>query len=499
MGTSTTARPRRIRTSSPSKTRAETRRRAQHIGAYQVEVDGKRITFLDTPGHAAFTAMRARGAEVTDIVVIVVAADDGVMPQTEEAIQHAKAAQVPIIVAVNKIDLPDANPDRVLSDLTRYELVPEAYGGNVITANISAKTGEGLQDLLENILLVSEAEVDPRADPHGKARGTVVEAKLDRGRGPVATVLVQQGTLRVGDAVVAGEHYGKIRTMNDDKGNKAAKAGPSMPVEIIGFGSVPRAGDRLEVAKDEREARTIAERREQRAREDRLTQRSMVTLEDLYRRMREGAVKELNVVIKGDVQGSVEAVRDALEQLENPEVRVRVLTAGVGPVSENDILLAAADNGAEPGGALVVGFNVGVTPGAQSKAEQEHVDVRTYNIIYGLIDDVKSAMVGLLEPVYEEVPLGRVEVRALFRLPRGTAIAGSYVTEGMVRRGAKARLLRGRNLLYTGEIDTLKRLKDDVREVQAGYECGLTLRDFNDIQVGDVIEVFEMRQIPREL
>jgi translation initiation factor IF-2 len=471
----------------------------QHIGAYQVEVDGKRITFLDTPGHEAFSQMRARGAQVTDIVVIVVAADDGVMPQTAEAIQHAQAANVPIIVAVNKIDLPDANPDRVLSDLTSHEIVPEAYGGAVPTVNISAKTGENLQGLLESILLVSEIEVDPKADPHGRAQGTVVEAKMEKGLGPIATVLVQQGTLRVGDVVVAGTSFGKIRAMNDDKGGKVTKAGPSTPVEIVGFGAVPNAGDRLEVVKDEREARAIVDRREQRLREDRLGQRNMVSLEDLYKRMREGATKELNVVIKGDVQGSVQAVRTALEGLGNDEVRVRVLSTGVGAIGENDILFAAADKDGDASSSLVVGFNVGVGGGAEKKAEQEHVQVRTFTIIYELIDAVKEAMIGLLEPVYEEAPLGRAEVRALFRLPKGTVIAGCYVTDGLLRRGAKVRVLRGRDLLHTGDIDTLRRIKDDVREVQSGYECGLTVRDFNNIQEGDLLECFEMREVPREL
>ena len=470
----------------------------QHIGAYQVEVDGKRITFLDTPGHAAFSSMRARGARVTDIVVIVVAADDGVMPQTQEAIEHARAAGVPMIIAVNKTDLPDANPDRVLTDLTSYEIVPEAFGCTTPTVNISAKKGDGLQDLLETILLVSEVEVDPKADPHGKAQGTVIEAKIDKGRGAVTTVLVQQGTLRKGDVVSAGEHYGKIRTMTDDQGREVKVAGPSTPVEIVGFGSVPRAGDRLEVAKDEREARAIAERRADRDRETRLDTRSLVSLEELYRVMREGAIKELKLVIKGDVQGSVEAVRESLEKLENPEVKVRVLAAGVGPITDSDITRAAAGDAGDTEPGMVVGFNVAPAPSAERKAEQEHVTIKTYSIIYDLIDDVKESMLGLLEPIYEEAVLGHAEVRARFKLPGGRAIAGCYITDGMVRRGAKARLTRGKDLLYTGDIDTLKRIKDDVREVQSGYECGMTLRDFNDIVEGDIIECFEMRQVPRE-
>ena len=470
----------------------------QHIGAYQVELEGKRITFLDTPGHAAFTAMRARGAQVTDIVIIVVAADDGVMPQTEEAIQHAKAAKVPLIIAVNKIDLPGANPDRVLTELMNYDLVPEVYGGNVVTANISAKKGTGIPELLESILLVSELVVEPKADPHGKAQGTVIEAQVDKGRGPVATVLVQQGTLRLGDVVVAGESFGKIRGMNDDKGGKVTKAGPSTPVELVGFSAVPFAGDRLEVVKDEKEARAIAERRTQRSREDRFAVRSRVTLEDLYRQMREGAIKELNVVIKGDVQGSVEAVRDSLEKLENPEVRVRVLSTGVGPISENDVLLAAAGEAGDTMTAIIVGFNVGVIPSAKDKAEQEHVEIRTYSIIYALIDDVKNAMLGLLEPIYEESPLGKAEVRQRFKLPSGVAIAGCYVTEGLLRRNAKIRLRRGDQVLFTGNIDSLKRIKEDAREVLTGFECGLTLHNFNDIDEGDILECFELKQIARD-
>jgi translation initiation factor IF-2 len=471
----------------------------QHIGAYQVETNGQRITFIDTPGHAAFSAMRQRGASVTDIVVIVVAADDSIMPQTEEAITIAREAGLPIIVAVNKIDLPDSNPERVLTDLTRYEIVPEAFGGDVQTVNLSAKTGEGIPQLLETILLVSEAVVEPKADPHGKAQGTVIEAKTEKGRGAVATVLVQQGTLTVGDVVVAGVNFGKIRTITDDHGGKIQKAGPSTPVEIVGLSGVPEAGDRIEVARDEKDARAIAQRREIKQREERLGERSHVTLEELYRTLRVGAIKELNIVVKGDVQGSVQAVRESLQELGNEEVRARVLSSGVGAISENDILLAASDKDADISNSLVVGFNVGLANGVEKKAEQEHVNVKTFSIIYELIDAVKLAMVGLLDPIYEEVNLGKAEVRALFKLPGGRAIAGSYVQDGVIRRNGKARLFRGKELLYTGDIDTLKRFKDDAREVQTGYECGLTLRDFNEIKEGDIIECFEMRAIPREL
>jgi translation initiation factor IF-2 len=471
----------------------------QHIGAYQVEHNGHRITFIDTPGHAAFSSMRARGASVTDIVVIVVAADDSVMPQTEEAIKLAQDAKVPIIVAVNKIDLPDANPDRVLTDLTQYELVPEAFGGDVQTVNISAKKGEGINDLLDTILLVSEVEVDPKADPHGKAQGTVIEAKLEKGRGPVVSVLVQQGTLTVGDVVVAGSHYGKIRTMTDDRGGKLSKAGPSTPVEIIGLNAVPEAGDRLEVAKDEKEARALAQDRGQLLRDERLGQNNRVTLEGLYKQLLRGPIKELNIVIKGDVQGSVQAVRDAIQDLGNDEVRVRVLSTGVGAVSENDVLLAASDKDAEERNSLVVGFNVGLATGVDKKAEQEHVQIKTFSIIYQLIDAVKESLVALLDPIYEEAILGKAEVRKLFKLPGGRAIAGSYVQDGLIRRNAKARLYRGKDLLFTGDIDTLRRFTDDAREVASGYECGITLRGFNDIAEGDIIECFELREVPREL
>jgi translation initiation factor IF-2 len=472
----------------------------QHIGAYQVENNGRRITFMDTPGHAAFSAMRARGALITDIIVIVVAADDSIMPQTEEAIKLAKEANVPIIIAVNKIDLPGADPDRVLTDLTRYEIVPEAYGGDVQTVNISAKKGEGIQDLLDAILLVSEIEVDPKADPHGPAEGTVVEAKVDKGRGVVATMLVQSGTLRAGDVIVAGTFFGKIRSMADESGTKLVKAGPSTPVEVIGLNGVPDAGDHIRAVKDEKAARAIAQDRDTELRAERLGgPGSRVSLEELYRTLRVGEVKELNVVVKGDVQGSVQAVRDSLLQLGNDEVRVRVLFTGVGPISDNDVLLAASDKDQEIKNSLVVGFNVGTIGSAEKKAEQEHVQIKSFSIIYELIDAVKLAMLALLPPIYEEVNIGKAEVRALFRLPGGRSIAGAYVTDGMIRRNSKARLFRGKALLFTGDVDTLKRFKDDVREVQNGYECGLTLRDYNDLAEGDTLEIFEMREVPREL
>jgi translation initiation factor IF-2 len=471
----------------------------QHIGAYQVETNGQRITFLDTPGHAAFSAMRNRGAKVTDIIVIVVAADDSIMPQTEEAIRIAREAELPIIVAVNKIDLPDADPDRVLTDLTRYEIVPEAFGGDVQTVNISAKKGEGLQDLIDTILLVSEAVVEPKADPHAPASGTVLEAKVEKGRGVAVTLLVQQGTLRAGDTIVAGGAYGKVRTMGDERGNKLVKAGPSSPVEVTGLNVVPEAGDRFDIVKDEKEARVLVSDRDQRLRDARMDERNLVSLSQLYKQLRQGPVKELNVVIKGDVQGSVQAVRDSLVDLGNEEVRVRILQTGVGLISESDVLLASSDKDAEEKNSLVIGFNVGLAGGVEKKAEQEHVQIKTYTIIYELIDAVKDAMVALLPPIFEEVTLGKAEVRQLFRLPGGRSIAGSYIQDGLVRRNAKARLFRGKDLIFTGDIDTLRRFKDDAREVAAGYECGITLRDHNDVQIGDIVECFEMRQIPREL
>lgn len=471
----------------------------QHIGAYQVEVDGKRITFLDTPGHAAFSAMRKRGAGITDIVIIVVAANDSVMPQTEEAIKVALEAKVPIIVAVNKCDLPEANPDRVLTDLTRYELVPEAFGGTIPTVNISARAGTGIDDLLEAILLVSEIEVDPKADPHAKMQGTIVEAKLDKGRGAVSTVLVQQGTLRQGDVVVSGSVFGKVRGMTDERGNKLVKAGPSSPVEIIGLNGVPEAGHRIEVAKDEKEARAIAQRNEVRLRDQRLNQTGKLTLEQLYRQLRSGPIKELNLVIKADVQGSVQAIRDSVEPLGNEEVRVRVLQASVGPISDGDVLLVSSDHEADSKNCMIVGFNVGLTGNAVKKAEQEHVQIKTFSIIYELIDAVKEGMLALLPPIYEEAHLGKAEIRQLFRLPGGRSIAGTYVLDGVIKRNSSVRVYRGKDLIHDGPIETLKRFKDDQREVAADYECGITLRGFNQLEVGDVFECYEMRQIQREL
>jgi len=478
----------------------------QHIGAYQVEVEDpenkgqkRKITFLDTPGHEAFTAMRARGAQVTDIAVLVVAADDGVMPQTIEAINHAKAAGVPIIVAVNKIDKEGANPTNVLTQLTQYDVMPEAYGGNVQTVEVSAKEQLGLDDLLEQILLVTDAEIEPKADPSAPATGTVIEAELDKGRGAVATILVDQGTLKMGDSIVAGGTFGRIKAMLNDLGKRVTTAGPATPVVVLGLGSVPAAGDRMEVVKDEKAARQLAEGRAATTRDEKLNTRRPVTLEDLQKQFKDGASKELNLIIKGDVQGSVEAIRQSLEKIQHPEVKVRFISSGVGAVSDSDVLLASASS------ALIVGFNTRAEPAAQRLAEAEHVEIREYRVIYDLIDDVKRAMAGLLDPIYEEIPLGTAEVRAVFKLPRsGGSIAGSYILSGKVVRGGLVRVRRGGKLVAEGKIDTLKREKDDVREVAQGFECGILVPGYDPMEPvndrpQDVIECYEMKRTERTL
>ncbi|HEY8391891.1 MAG TPA: translation initiation factor IF-2 [Capillibacterium sp.] len=454
----------------------------QHIGAYQVDVQGKKITFLDTPGHEAFTAMRARGAQVTDIAVLVVAADDGVMPQTVEAINHAKAANVPIIVAINKIDKPVANPDRVKQELTQYGLIPEDWGGDTICVEVSALKKIGLDELLEMILLVAELR-ELKANPDRPAKGTVIEAKLDKGRGPVATVLVQNGTLHQGDTIIAGDVSGKVRLLVNDKGKNVAKAGPSEPVEVVGFDDLPEAGDIFYVT-DEKTARQLAEKRQQFRREKELKKDQRFKLEDLFNRIKEGEVKELNIVLKADVQGSVEAIQSSLERLSNDEVRVRVIHSGVGAISESDVMLASAS------GAVIVGFNVRPDPIAKRTAEREDVDLRLYRIIYNIIDDVKKAMEGMLEPEYKEVVLGRAEVRATFKIPKVGTVAGSYVTEGKIVRNGEARIIRDNVVVFEGKIESLKRFKDDVREVVSGFECGIGLERFNDIKEGDIIECF---------
>lgn len=465
----------------------------QHIGAYTVTVGEKRVTFLDTPGHEAFTAMRARGAKVTDIVILVVAADDGVMPQTVEAINHAKAANVPIIVAINKIDKPEANADRVKTALAEYELIPEAWGGKTIFAEVSAKKKIGLEDLLEMILLQAEV-LELKANPSRPMIGTIVEAKLDRGRGPVATVLVQQGTLRVGDIFVTGSHFGKVRALINDKGKKVDEAGPSIPVEVIGLDGVPQAGETFVVVTDERVGKEIAQSRSQRQRLAELSQTRRVTLDDLYQEIQEGTVKELNIIVKADVQGSAEAIKESLEKLSSPLVKLRVIHRGVGSITESDILLASASN------AIVIGFNVRPETKGEDLAERENVDIRLYTIIYDAIADVKAAMEGLLEPTLKERTLGRVEVRQVFQIPKQGAIAGGHVSSGLIsRNSAGARVIRDGAVVYEGKIGSLRRFKDDVKEVQAGYECGIGIENFNDIKVGDVIEVYTHDKIAAKL
>jgi translation initiation factor IF-2 len=467
----------------------------QHIGAYQVEVEHegekRKITFLDTPGHAAFTAMRARGASVTDIAILVVAADDGIMPQTVEAINHAKAAEVPIIVAINKVDKPDANPDRIKTQLTEYELVPREFGGDVETVPVSAKQRTGLDELLEHILFQADV-MELKADPSGKVHGVIVEAKQEVGRGAVSTVLVQQGTLRVGDNVVCGLAHGKVRAMMNERGERLNKATPATPVEITGLSIVPGAGDVLEVVKDERTARQAAEERGQKQRATRLASAHRVTLEDVARRIREGESQELKVIVKADVQGSVEAVIGQLQQIKIDEIKLRVLHSGVGNIGENDVTLAASTE------AVIIGFNVKADGPAQVVAEREHIDIRTFNIIYELTDSVERAMKGMLAPIFEEVALGKAVVRQRFQTPKGIVIAGSYVTEGKIVRNAQGRLIRGGETLHTGKIDSLKHIKEDVREMAQGYECGIVIADLVDVKVDDVIECFEMRQVERK-
>ncbi len=466
----------------------------QHIGAYQIEVEHegekRKITFLDTPGHAAFTAMRARGASVTDMAILVVAADDGIMPQTIEAIDHAQAAEVPIIVAVNKIDKPDANPDRIKTQLTEHNMVPREYGGDVECVPVSAKMKTGLENLLEHIVFQADL-MELKADPHAKPTGTIIEARQEVGRGPIATVLVQEGTLRIGDAVVCGIAHGKIRAMINDRGERITKAGPATPVEITGLSVVPQAGDLLEEAKDERAARQIAEKRGHSERSTRLASAAKVTLEDVYRRIREGEAISLNLVIKGDVQGSVEAVVGQLQQIDQGEVRLRIIHSGVGPVTENDVMLASATS------AVVIGFNVRADGPAQAAAERERIDIRSYNIIYELTASVERAMKGLLAPIFEEVPLGTAEVRATFRTPKGVVIAGCYVTDGKIVRNSQARVLRAKEVLITDKIGSLKHIKDDVREMAQGFECGIVVGDFIGFQIGDIIQAFELRQVER--
>lgn len=460
----------------------------QHIGAYQVEINGKKITFLDTPGHEAFTAMRARGAQLTDITIIVVAADDGVMPQTVEAVNHAKAAGLPIIVAVNKIDKPGANPDKVKQELTEYELVPEEWGGDTIFVHVSAKQKMGLEGLLEMILLVAEVN-EYKANPDKRARGAVIEAELDKSRGPVARVLVQHGTLKVGDAFVAGNCFGRVRAMVNDRGRRLKEAGPSTPVEITGLNEVPQAGDPFMVFEDERKARSIADKRATAQRQSDLGTNTRVTLDDLFRHIKEGEIKDLNVIIKADVQGSVEALKGSLEKIEVEGVRVKIIHSGAGAITESDVILAAASN------AIVIGFNVRPDSQTKATAEQEKVDIRLHRVIYNAIEEIEQAMKGMLDPVYKEVVIGHAEVRNTFKISKVGTIAGCMVTSGKITRSAEMRLIRDGIVVYEGKIDSLKRFKDDAKEVAQGYECGITLDNYNDLKEGDVIEAFIMETV----
>jgi translation initiation factor IF-2 len=464
----------------------------QHIGAYQVIHNGKKITFLDTPGHEAFTAMRARGAKATDIAILVVAADDGVMPQTVEAINHAKAANVPLIVAVNKIDKPNANPEKVKQELTEHGLVAEEWGGETIVVPVSAKTQEGLDELLEMILLVAEIE-EFKANPFKKARGVIIEAELDKGRGPVATVLVHNGTLEVGDVVVAGWAFGKVRAMMDYSGKRVKKADPSLAVEVLGLSDVPLAGDVFQVVADEKAARSIVEKKINAKKEEQQQKSVKVSLEDFFKQIDAGKVKDLNIIIKGDVQGSVEAIKQSMEKLSTDEVRLNIVHSGVGTISETDIMLASASN------AIILGFNVRPDANTRKAAEKEAIDIRLYRVIYDAIEDIKSAMSGLLDPYIKENVIGRAEVRAIFKVPKAGNIAGCYVVDGKITKNCKIRVIRNGIVIHEGELDSLKRFKDDAKEVSQGYECGIGVERFNDIKEGDIIEGYVYEEIKRHL
>lgn len=462
----------------------------QHIGAYTVKINNQQIVFLDTPGHEAFTAMRARGAQATDIAVLVVAADDGVMPQTIEAINHAKAANVPIIIAINKMDKHGANPDMVKQELTEYGLIAEDWGGDTICVPVSAKSHEGIDTILEMILLVAEMQ-ELKANPNRTAKGIIVEAQLDKGKGPIATVLVQKGTLHVGDAIIAGTAYGKVRAMLDDKGRKVVKATPSIPVEVQGLSEVPSAGDILYAVSDDKTARKIADLRKVKERQEQYSSTSKISLDDLFAQIQEGKVKDLNLVVKADVQGSVEAVRQSLEKLSNDEVRVKVIHGAVGAISEADVTLASASN------AIIIGFNVRPDAMARQSAEKEKVDIRTYRVIYNAIDDITAAMKGMLEPEYKEVVTARIRVRTTFKVSNVGTIAGAYVEEGKVNRNNDVRVIRDGVVVFEGKINSLKRFKDDAKEVAAGYECGIMIDRFNDIKEDDVLETYTMEEIKR--
>lgn len=463
----------------------------QHIGAYTVKMNDGKVTFLDTPGHEAFTAMRARGAEITDVVILVVAADDGIMPQTEEAINHCKAAKVPIVVAINKIDKPGANVDRVKQELTEYGLVPEDWGGDTICVPVSAKTKEGLDNLIEMTILTADV-MELKADPKRHARGTVIEGKLDKGRGPVASLIVQNGTLKVGNSILVGSTYGRIRAMFDDKGKKIKSAGPSVPVEVLGLSNVPEAGDKFNVVKDEKTARNMAETRVEKLRSVNLTSKHKVSLEDLYKQIQEGKVKELSIIVKADVQGSVEAVKQSFEKLSNDTVKVRIIHGAVGAITETDVILASASN------AIIIGFNVRPDNNASALAEKENVDIKTYRVIYNAIDDIKAAMVGMLDPEFKEEVIGNAEIRHIYKISSVGTVAGCYVTSGKIVRNGSVRVVRDGIVVLEGQLASLKRFKDDAKEVAKGFECGLTIENFNDIKEGDVIEAFQMVKVKQE-
>jgi len=463
----------------------------QRIGAYQVEIKGRRITFLDTPGHEAFTAMRARGAQVTDIAILVVAADDGVMPQTVEAINHAKAANIPIIVAINKMDKAQANPERVKQELTEHGLVAEEWGGETIVAEVSALKRTGLDHLLEIVLLVADMK-ELKANAERPAKGTIIEAQLDKGHGPVATILVQHGTLELGDTIIAGAVAGRVRALVNDKGKRVRGAGPSTPVEVIGLDELPMAGDEIFAIKDDHLARQVADQRQQLKRESELRRVQPLTLEDLFSRVKEGELKELKIIVKADVHGSVEALRQSLERIANEQVRVAVIHGGVGAITETDVMLASASN------AVIIGFNVRPDAAAERLADKEHVDLRLYRVIYNAIEDIEAALEGMLAPEFHEVVLGRAEVRAVFKVPKVGNVAGCYVVDGKITRSADVRVLRDHIVIHEGKIDSLKRFKDDVRDVANGFECGIGLERFNDVKEGDIIEGFSMEEIKRE-
>ena len=462
----------------------------QHIGAYQVDVNGNPVTFLDTPGHEAFTAMRARGAMITDVAILVVAADDGIMPQTVESINHAKAAEIPIIVAINKMDKPTANPDRIMQQLTEYELVPEEWGGETIICPISAKTGQGLDELLEMVILTAEVQ-ELKANPNRRAKGTVIEARLDKTRGPVATLLVQNGTLKQGDIVIAGTAVGRVRVMTNDKGRTVKTAGPSVPVEITGLAEVPAPGDEFNAVTDERMARELVEQRKQAQKDAAAKMMQKVSLDNLFAKMQEGEMKTLNLIVKADVQGSAEAVKASLEKISNEEVRVKVIHAGVGAINESDVLLAST------AGAIIVGFNVRPDTAAQASGQRANVDMRFYRVIYDAIDEIEAAMTGMLAPKFEEVVIGHAEVRQTYKVSSVGTVCGCMVKDGKITRDAQVRILRDNIVIYEGEVGSLQRFKDAVKEVVSGYECGMTIAGYNDIHEFDVFECFAMQEVKR--